>query len=249
MEVHFCVDTLDGNVTIKRTKEKAQKESVDAEQQAREITEGQIYGTIRAEKEKVTEAEALKAEFEMLRSQALSGDQKSQYLVAAAQLWGVENRGMSVVVENLEEALYWFSQLLAKGYPKALEKQQECIKQMNDRYAQKIWEAEKKAREEKEKQERKKRLAIRAAQNEFEALVQFAETENPEGMYYLAESYFNGVTVEDTVIVEPDLKMAIKYFTNSLRGGHREAFGRLAECQALKAEQDKEKKKRTKKEV
>lgn len=85
----------------------------------------------------------------------------------------------------------------------------------------------------------KNRVAVHAAKNEFESLVQYAESGSAEGMYYLAESYITGVIIEDTVVVKPDLDKAIELFTNSLRKGHQEAFARLSECQALKATQKK----------
>ncbi len=368
LEIRFnmgdLLNILEDGININRPGQRPANIAEDVVGKAKAITEDHIYGVVRAEKEKAAEAEALRKEFYMLRRKAESGDQESQYQVATAQFHGVEHAGITVVSSNLDESLYWFSQLASKGYPGAEEKRQKCMELLNEQYVQKIFEenqraqqelrasleakerekkenqaksqlmaraamnefealkqfaetendeaeyllgmaylegqrcgetvivepdvdeavkwfakasahghkeaeeqliicnkqkarqvmeemarmrekarqeAEQLAKEEKEKREREKRLAIQAAKNEFDSLVQFAETGNPEGMFYLAKSYSEGVTVRDTVIVEPNLELAIKFYTNSLRGGHLEAFERLAECQAIKAKQEKEK--------
>ncbi len=143
MEVHFTVNPRDGKLVIKSTGEKSQSKSGNAVDQAKNITEEQIYGAVLAEKERVAEVEQLKDEFSALCTRARNNDQQAQYMVAAARLQGIVHKELTIVETDWDEALYWFSLLMKHDYPKAFEKQQECIKKMNDRFAAKLQDEEK----------------------------------------------------------------------------------------------------------
>lgn len=182
-----------------------------------------------------------KKDFDSLMNLAKNGDANSQYLLAMHYYQGYVVANTEITEKNLDKALEWFKLSSLQGHAQATEKMKKCsadkAKQLENNAFEKFQQAIKETEAKREETLKKAKIAAAAAKNEFESLVQFANSGNADAQYLLGMHYYNGYTFEDKVIAEKNLDKALEWFKKSSLQNHAEATEKMKKCSADKAKQ------------
>ncbi len=209
-KLELCIKKKNNSKKLELAMQK-QKLKQEAEEQQRQ----------NEHKERIA-ALAAKNEFEALVQFAKTGNGEALFILGNTYLQGIISGKTEVVPIDIDKAIDCFTKALTAGNQEAFVMLAQCQDIKNT--------------QEMKKQEK---IKAKAMQNEFDALVQFAETGNCDALYYLGMSYFTGLHTETEVVVAANVETAFEFFQKAHDGGNADAQAKIDECITLLAEQKK----------
>ncbi len=246
LKLDGLISMLEGENTHNKATEKIFKDTEHEKQEIKTRLEAEQKScSERHVRERVLARAALN-EFESLRQFAESGNDEAQYLMGMSYLEGKYSGKIQIIESNIDYAMDWFAKSSAQGHTLAKEKLTYCAQEKAKVVAAEAAKIQEKLKkdivEKNEKKIMESQIAAKAARNEFDSLVQYAETGSADGLYYLGKAYFEGIKSGNIEVVPVNIEEAIKCLTKSLAGGNIEAFGLLAECNEKKAKEEQKRK-------